>query len=170
MECLRSQLPYCTTYCHWQDASSFKTYGGCILPYPPAGIYSCGVISQKSNWGEVYSGLAIHLVLWCHSVPRILNVVKIKWETWSICTSHAIQQCTRLVCCKLNERWWHQILKESEFGIIPRSIVGSWTQSKLEVFFWKKRTFPFNLFRSLVFLFAKYGFFKKEKKTKLSNP
>lgn len=54
--------------------------------------------------GGIYSGLAICLVSWCHSVPRVLHVVKLKWEISSICMSHADQQCTRLVCCMLKRK------------------------------------------------------------------
>lgn len=62
----------------------------------------CGASSQKSILRRNLFW-SCHLS-WCHSVPRVLHVVKLKWEICSICMSHAGQQCTRLFCCMLNRK------------------------------------------------------------------
>lgn len=97
---------YYTTYCHWQASCLFLW--GLWSPNPALpisrGLVSAELHLRRLYLGGIYSGLAIHLVSWCHSVPRVLHVVRLKWEIRSICMSHAGQQCTRLVCGMLNRK------------------------------------------------------------------
>lgn len=95
-----------TTYCHWQTTCLCFWGLWSLNPALPInrGLISAELHLRSLYLGGIYSGLAICLVSWCHSVPRVLHVVKLKWEICSICMSHAGQQCTRLFCCMLNRK------------------------------------------------------------------